>query len=849
MKKNILFKKFILTSFVCFIQVFSAQEILDKKASTKIVAKSSAINCTPGASNVSKTSSDLANPVNVGTIDDRTCYADYEEIQFNSKTWGVYNISTESNHIDNNGLQPRMERSLHRSQTTGVGSYAEFKGTLRILEVGDTSGTNNDGTYIMQAKGKHSGEGGSADPAICLYLAKPVYGTVNGESVQVSFDIYREQINYRGGEGADGRDVVFLKNILKGVETTIELKVGFREDPNDSSKKIHYADAIIGGTAFNWNIPEPERGIQSGIRYGAYRVKGGKAEIRWADTTYQKEEVSASLEITSANNGNWNQGATWVGGVVPKEGNNVTIASGHIININDNINAVCSNLITGGGNSQVRVNAGGTLIVNGDITITRYDNGFKVSATTEKEGVFVLKGNYLADDGTSKKRIVYQRELEESSIDASNRKWFLISNPFKELSKARSLTLSDVFTNSSSQQSLGTYNNSKSSGHKYDYRASNDDTNLVDGKGYIIAINNGGSSANYEFRGYYNHDVGDISQTALTYNISQNDGFNLVGNPYISYIHTNNLSNATHNFFDDNAGVLSQKTLWLWNGNSKSWSIVNETTAHSISPGQGFFVETTDAKAGNLIFDKDLQTTTSNGNVLSKTSNNRFEIDLFVTIGKLNRKTSILYIDNKTTSFDDGFDSTIFGGYSSDLELYTSVVAGNSSKKLGIQSLPNENFENMVIPVGVIAPVNSEITFNANTLNVPEGYKVFLEDRLKNTFTSLDKEKENYIVTVTKKSTEGRFYIHTRAKALSTDTELLNSVSIYKSNVSTLKIVGLLQGKVSVKLFNLLGKQVMSSDFESIEVKELRLPKLSKGVYIVQLETETGKLNKKIVLD
>lgn len=248
--------------------------------------------CTAQGTNPSRTT-DIANPVNVGTIDDRSCYANYREVSVYDKTWGVYNITHESNHIDApNTLQPRIERSLDRSMTTGVGSYARFTGVVRILEVGKTSSDGTDGSYIMQAKGKHTGGGGSSDPAICLFLAKPVYGTNSvGDPVQVSFNIFREQINYRGGEGADGRDIVFLKNVSKNEEVEIELEVGFRQDPNDASKKIHYADAVIGGEAFNWDIPQPERGTMSGIRYGAYRVKGGRAQIRWANTTYVKEEI------------------------------------------------------------------------------------------------------------------------------------------------------------------------------------------------------------------------------------------------------------------------------------------------------------------------------------------------------------------------------------------------------------------------------------------------------------------------------------------------------------------------------------------------------------------------------
>jgi hypothetical protein len=249
--------------------------------------------CTEDGTNASRTSADLTNAVNVGTIDDRSCYADYKESTLFDTVWGVYNITHDSNHQDqprDNGtkLQPRIERSLTRSKNTSIGGYAHFTGTVRILEVGDTTGENNDGTYIIQTKGKHTGGGGSADPAICLYLAKPVYGFVNGIRQQVSFKLYREQINFRGGEGSTGRQIVYLTDIEKNVPTEFDLKVGFRADPTDSTKKIHYSDAIIGGKTFSFNIPEPEKGTESGIRYGAYRVKGGRAQIRWANTTYKR---------------------------------------------------------------------------------------------------------------------------------------------------------------------------------------------------------------------------------------------------------------------------------------------------------------------------------------------------------------------------------------------------------------------------------------------------------------------------------------------------------------------------------------------------------------------------------
>ena len=233
---------------------------------------------------------DIPNSVNVGTADDRTCYSDYSESNVYGKTWGVYNITHNSNHWDApNTLQPRIERSMPRSTETGVGSFARLTGVFRILEVGDTGSFGQSGSYIAQAKGKHTGGGGPPDPAICLYRAHPVYGTGVDADKQVAFDIYAERILERGGSGS-GREVVFLKRVDKDAETSFELEIGFAEDPNDSTKKIHYCNAVIGGDVFNWNIPDPERGTESGIRYGAYRVRGGRAQIRWANTMYQKAE-------------------------------------------------------------------------------------------------------------------------------------------------------------------------------------------------------------------------------------------------------------------------------------------------------------------------------------------------------------------------------------------------------------------------------------------------------------------------------------------------------------------------------------------------------------------------------
>ncbi|MEP1490193.1 MAG: T9SS type A sorting domain-containing protein [Algibacter sp.] len=84
---------------------------------------------------------------------------------------------------------------------------------------------------------------------------------------------------------------------------------------------------------------------------------------------------------------------------------------------------------------------------------------------------------------------------------------------------------------------------------------------------------------------------------------------------------------------------------------------------------------------------------------------------------------------------------------------------------------------------------------------------------------------------------------------LSLESLVLDNVSIiYKTSNSTLSINGLIQGKSKVKLFNMLGKQVLSSSFTLNGIKDISLPRLYSGIYIVRLETELGTKSKKIIL-
>lgn len=283
---------------------------------------------------------------------------------------------------------------------------------------------------------------------------------------------------------------------------------------------------------------------------------------------------------------------------------------------------------------------------------------------------------------------------------------------------------------------------------------------------------------------------------------SDSNAFNLIGNPYPSFLPANNSADGNNTNNDDilsiNSSKLTEETIWFWDESTNDYTEVNQASAGKfIAPTQGFFVSANGSET--FIFTEAMQSHQGTDTFL-KSTNTRTELQLLISDGTSSKDANIFYIEGTSTGFDNGFDSSLFGGVVNDFDVFTEAVANGNGKKLGIQSLPNSDLESMVIPVGIIADANKEVTFSANTSNLPGDLKVFLEDRATNTFTRLDEQNSNYKVTFTEAVNRiSRFYLHTNSSALNTKNIALENVSIYTVDKSTLRVVGLLEGKSTIK--------------------------------------------------
>ena len=288
--------------------------------------------------------------------------------------------------------------------------------------------------------------------------------------------------------------------------------------------------------------------------------------------------------------------------------------------------------------------------------------------------------------------------------------------------------------------------------------------------------------------------------------------------------------------------------LWVWNqgtGTSGAYEVKTVADAIVIAPAQGFFVKA-NAVGGTFNFAESNQA--SSGGTFQRTDI-RPEIYLTISDQTDAREAKIYYIENMTSGFDVGYEGGLFNGVSNPLAIYTHLVADSEGKNYQVQSLPTNNYENMIIPVGINAISGTAISIDASTNNFPDGINIYLEDKQDNSFTLLDADSSFNTTLENDLSGIGRFFLYTTAGTLSTDAlEIHNNVSIYKTSNDNLRIVGVQNGTASIQIYNILGKQMMRTSFEGMGVNDISLPTLPIGVYIIKLATETGTINKKIII-
>jgi endonuclease I len=525
--------------------------------------------------------------------------------------------------------------------------------------------------------------------------------------------------------------------------------------------------------------------------------------------------------------GNWSEASKWTRGI-PMSNSDIIIADNIFITIdtddilirNFTLNTEATMVIPK--DKEVTIN--GNLIINGVLSLESdasssavlFVKGTTSGAVTYKRGGLIANEWSLVSPPVSGQKIISFAENVENDLRTKN--------AFSPITYA-----------------IGSYDDSKATGDKWQYYnkiTSEEEEEFSEGIGYSMSRNTDGTVS---FTGALN--INNISKNFIT------DQWVVVGNPYTTYLAAN--KNGNSSFLDDNFDALNDnfKGLYVWDNSQEKYTAVSEVDAdkRSFAPGQGFFVKLKNGQT-NIIFNQDKRQLKNGGTKeFSKNVNLAPEIIVHVSNQSLTVKTNIKYAARVTKGLDPGFDIGNYNGASFDA--FTHLVEDSTNVNYTIQSLPNIDLENMIIPLGLKAVAGSELVFAAESIDLPN-VNIMIEDRALNVFKELN-ESLTYLATInTDTNGVGRFYIHAKQAALNVaEDQVLNGVNIYLKENTNLIISGLKGGLTKVKMYSLLGKQVFKNAFVGSGVKDVSIPSLVKGVYFLKLQTKEGNLTKKIILE
>ncbi|WP_189342882.1 T9SS type A sorting domain-containing protein, partial [Ulvibacter litoralis] len=348
---------------------------------------------------------------------------------------------------------------------------------------------------------------------------------------------------------------------------------------------------------------------------------------------------------------------------------------------------------------------------------------------------------------------------------------------------------------------------------------------------------------------------------AAEYNGTQNASPNIIANPYASAISATDFINANDNvdavyFWEHitapNSGTpgpygldYTMEDISIFNltgGTSAAGSDAGTLPNGIISTGQGFGVKASNAEP--ITFNNSMRLTSGN-TTLRKRDIDRIWLNVQSNGYELNSTALIGFIQEATDGIDIGYDAKRLA---TNVALYSHLDDG--SNQLGIQSRGVFS-ENMKIPMGFATLIDEQINYTISIENIEglnlESATVYLIDNQEETITNLS--NEDYTFGSEKGIFDNRFTIQFVPEViLGTDASVLENIAIYPNPTqSILSIVSPKFMVTNVTVYDIIGRVVMSQNFENSKKVAIDLSELNSAIYFAEINTEAGKMTKRII--
>ena len=502
--------------------------------------------------------------------------------------------------------------------------------------------------------------------------------------------------------------------------------------------------------------------------------------------------------------------------------------------------------------NSITVDSGGSLILSKNSSLSTTDsftNNGTVTLNSDSE-----KFSSLIVGGSSSGNIVYNRYVNTEGSG----EWDLIGSPVDGLSISDFVTTNTTsspatLATSGSVYAVGVHDNSDDSWTNYTTSTVGAAGNFDIGKGYQMASVNGGTGL-LSF-------TGTVATTDQTQSIINNNGngsgkrWNLVANPFPSYLNGNSNADGTNNFLTVNAAAIDDnfEALYGWDADGTGYTIYNNSSSATyIAPGQAFFVAAASSSSVNLSFTEAMQTTTGGDDfVAGRTTSTSFELVLDMHNDDIKvSDTKFYFKEGLTLGLDPGYDA---GAFNQSSGLSSRLVEQDNGVGMGINAMPVDALSNVIVPLTIEQEAGIALKIQIANSTIPEDINVYLEDAIENTFTLLTNESFE-LLAQTALSGMGRFFIHFTSSTLSTDTAGSSSLlTAYKGKGNAyISVEGLQQFSepAQLTLYNVLGIKILSKNIQNPLQKEmLSTVGMKTGVYILKVQAENIVFTKKLVIE
>jgi len=585
------------------------------------------------------------------------------------------------------------------------------------------------------------------------------------------------------------------------------------EESSDDSQSFSMLASVyagpLGGNDHKWDITNENINILNGLEPGNYKI-----------TVYGEADTSCQDPVFDNN-----------------VGSNY-IATFSIINYSFDTTVSTDKSFT-----DLTVDPGVTLTIakNGSLTTSgNFTNNGTVTLNSDADefASIIVQGSSSGD-------IVYNRYVNT----VGSAEWDLIGAPTDGLSISSFVTTNSTpLATSSSIYAVGVYDNSDNSWTNYTSSTVGAAGNFDIGRGYQMATSSGATMA-------FTGTVATTDQTQSIINNAGNGGrrWNLVANPYPSYLNANTNAHASNNFLSVNSGVIDSNfsAIYGYDADGSGYSIYNNTNAATyIAPGQAFFVAAASSSAANLSFTEAMQTTTGGDDFIAgRLATTSSELYLKLYEGEnLVGDTKFYFDNNLSLGLDPGYDA---GAYNQSSALASRLAEDDQGVNMGINAMGIDSFEQTTIPLVVNTEAGTSFRISLEDLTIPESVEVFLEDTETQTFTNLRTE-DFTLNPQSDLSGMGRFYLRLGNTSLGGSDVEESYISIYNPmDKDCITIEGLASiQKANVRLYNIIGQEILSKTLQTGQsTQNISTLGITTGIYVIKLQVDSTLISKKIVIN